>query len=247
MAAVAPEGYSRAPMRLPLTLSLLATLACVTAAPGPADTTRAYAEALREGRTVDAWRLLSLSAREGMSYEQFERSVRERPDEVRALAESLGAVRSDDGVTARLDLPDGETISLRSEGGRWRLDPAALDFYPQNTPRQTLRSFVRAFRRGRWPVLVGLASREVRARLEGLASTADAGAQRSAAEALREAWSGAEASATAQRVDDMDHALTRGYPIEVMGERATMTYGAGAECVARLVREEGRWFIAHTD
>lgn len=234
-------------MRSLLAFTLLSALSCVTAAPGPADTARAYAEALREGRAVEAWRLLSRSAREGMSFERFEASLRERPDEVRALASTFGAVTSDDGVTARLELPDGEAITLRSEGGRWRLDPAALDFYPQHTPRQTLRSYVRAFRRARWEVLLGLASRSVRTRLAGMAAPAEGADARTAADVLRDEWSGSEADQVSQRVDAMDQAVTRGFPIEVMGERATMSYGPGASLIARLVREDGRWFIEHTD
>ena len=64
---------------------------------------------------------------------------------------------------------------------------------------------------------------------------------------LREAWTGAEADEVSRRADAMDQALTRGYTIEVAGERATMSYGPGAQFVARLVREDGRWCIEHTD
>jgi len=241
---------SAAEMRRPIAMALLMlSVSCATAAPGPADTARAYAEALREGNAADAWQLLSRSAREAMTFEQFERSLRDRPDEVRALASAWSAVTSDDGVTARLELPDGDTLTLRSEGGRWRLDPAALDFYPQSTPRQTLRSFARALRRGRWEVLLRMAPRAVTARLEGLAARGDAdgGTARSAADVLREAWSGREADAVAHTAEQIEQALERGRAIEVAGERATMTYGPSAGSIARLVREGGLWRVEHSE
>ena len=235
-------------MRTTLALCLLTATSCASLAPGPSETARAYADALREGRSIDAWRLLSTPAREGMTFEAFEAALRQRPDEVRALADTFAAARSDDGATASLELPDGERITLRSERGQWRLDPSALDFYPQNTPRQTLRAFVRAYRRGRWEVLLGLATRDVRDRLARMASepAPDGGAARTPVEVLRDAWT-AQSAAVSQNVDALDRALTRGYEVEVAGERATMTYGASRELVARLVREDGRWFIEHTD
>jgi hypothetical protein len=235
-------------MRTILALCLLTATSCASLAPGPSETARAYADAIREGRSIDAWRLLSTTAREGMTFEAFEAALRARPDEVRALADTFAAARSDDGATATLELSDGERITLRSERGQWRLDPAALDFYPQNTPRQTLRAFVRAYRRGRWEVLLGLATRDVRDRLARMAAEGDpdGGAPRTAVGVLQGAWT-AQANEVSQRVDALDHALTRGYAIEVAGERATMTYGPNAQLVARLVREDGRWFIEHTD
>lgn len=230
----------------PLALCLLlGTMTCATSSPGPSDTMRAYAAALREGDARGAWLLLSTRAREGMSFEQFERALRERPDDVRALAERYAAAGSDDGVTARLELPSGESLTLRSENGRWRLDPAALDFYPQSTPRQCLLSFVRALRRERWEVLLRLAPRAVVARMEAMAARepADGGAPRTAEDVLRAAWSGRAADEVSQMTEQLQQALERGRPIEVMGERATMTYGSGALSTARLVREEGLWRV----
>lgn len=223
---------------------ILATAACASASPGPADTARAWAQSLREGDARAAWQLLSTQAREGMTFEQFERTLRERPEEVRAAAQTYGAVLSDDGVTARLELQDGEAIALRSEGGRWRLDPAALDFYPQHTPRQCLLSFVRALRRGRWEVLLRLAPRAVVARLESMAARepGDGGA-RTAADVLREAWSERGADEVAQMAEQLQLAIDRGRPIEVAGERATLSYGPGVRSTARLVREDGLWRV----
>lgn len=234
-------------MRTILALCLLTATSCASLAPGPSETARAYADALREGRSIDAWRLLSTTARESMTFDAFEAALRARPDDVRALADTFAAARSDDGATASLELPDGERVTLRSERGQWRLDPSALDFYPQNTPRQTLRAFVRAYRRGRWEVLLGLATRDVRDRLARMAAEGAPDGGASTPEALLQARWTVQSNEVSQGVDALDQALTRGYPIEVAGERATLSYGGGLSRVARLVREDGRWFIEHTD
>lgn len=236
-------------MRTLVPLLLLGVSACGASSPGPADTLRAYGASLREGDARAAWQLLSSRAREGTTFEQFERTLRAHAGEARALGASYASVASDDGATARLELPDGEALTMRVEGGRWRLDPAALDFYPQDTPRQCLLSFVRALRRERWEVLLRLAPRDVAAQLEARAAAAPAegSAPRTAADVLRAAWTGRAADEVSHMASELAQALERGRPIEVMGERATMTYGPGAQSTARLVREDGRWRVEHPE
>lgn len=232
-------------MRKILSLLVLGAVACGASSPTPVDTLRAYGASLREGDARTAWSLLSSQAREGMTFEAFEALLRAHASEARALGGAYEAVAGDEGVTARLELGDGEALSLRVEGGRWRLDPAALDFYPQHTPRQALRSFVRALRRERWEVLLRLAPRSVLAQLE--ARAAEGGTGGTAAEVLRTAWTGRAADEVSAMATALSEALERGRPIEAMGERATMTYGPGAQRVARLVREDGRWCVEQTE
>ncbi len=107
---------------------------------------------------------------------------------------------------------------------------------------------MRAYRRGRWEVLLGLATRDVRDRLARMAAEGapDGGAAPTAEALLQARWT-AQSNEVSQKVDALDQALTRGYDVEVAGERATLTYGPGRQYVARLVREDGRWFIEHTD
>ena len=58
---------------------------CASRPVGPVDVLAAYTEALRDGRLVDAWRMLSAEARQSLSYADFERAAREHPDEVREV------------------------------------------------------------------------------------------------------------------------------------------------------------------
>ncbi len=222
------------------TLLLLGTLAgCATRPSGPVDALQSYAEALRDGRMRDAWGLLSTAARTAMSFERFEATAREHPDELAEAIRTYGELQPEAPVTARLELASGEALTLIEEGGRWRLDPSALDFYGQHTPAQTLRSYARALERGRWDVLLRMAPRAV---ADAIAQSA-AAAHETPEQQLQRAFGGADAARAQGVVARLREALERGRLIEVAGDRATMAYGRGGERLARLVREDGRWRV----
>jgi len=228
-----PFLFDRPPFRIwsRLTNALLAaTVAagCAAYRPGPVDTLGAYSAALRDARYADAYNLLSADTRRAMPYGDFERLAREHPEEVRETLRWLDRVDPSAPITATMELPNGESLLLVQENGQWRLDPSVLDFYGQHTPRQALRSFVRALERRRYDVLM----RFVPSRLAH-----DLDAQR-----LREAW---ETGADAENVRDMLRRLRESTdrPIEIVGNRATMTYGAGGQYVMQFVREDSAWRI----
>jgi hypothetical protein len=204
------------------------TLAACGARPGPADAIASYSAALREARYADAYRLLSTETRRILAYDDFERLAREHPDEVRETVRWLERVDPQAPVTARMDLANGEAVTFVEENGEWRLDPSVLDFYGQRTPRQALRSFVRALERRRWDVLLRFVPRRL---AEGL--TADR---------LRQAWSqGNDADEVQRMLRQLQGSLD--YPIEVVGNRATMSYGPGRRYVVQFLREDGEWKI----
>jgi hypothetical protein len=190
----------------------------------------AYTSALRDQRYTDAYRLLSAEARRALPYDDFEQLARTNPDEVRETIRWLDQVDATAPVTARMELPSGEFVTFVQEAGQWRLDPSALDFYGQHTPRQALRSFIRALQRRRYDVLLRFVPRRLAAGM-----TADS---------LRRAWEGDEEADHVQTMlqqlaHDIDHT------IEVVGDRATMQYGTGL--TAQLVREDGVWKIEDPD
>lgn len=220
------------------TLLLVGTLAgvgCASRPGAPAEALQAYSDALRGGRMRDAWGLLSTAARESMPYERFEATAREHPEELADAIRAYGELRPEAPVTARLELASGETLTLVEEGGRWRLDPSALDFYGQHTPAQALRSYVRAMERGRWDVLLGLAPAQVREAMAAAQGTPEA--------RLQGAFGGADAHRAQAVARGLRDALERGRTIEVAGDRATMAYGPGGRALARLVLEDGRWRV----
>lgn len=121
---------------------------------GPSDTLRAYARALEEGRVDAAYRMLSDEAKRSMSLEAFRRAVRENPDDALEIARAIARPAADPVVTATVTMPNGEELLLVFEGGRWRLDAAAIDLYGQATPRQALVGFLRAFERRRYDIIM---------------------------------------------------------------------------------------------
>lgn len=121
---------------------------------GPSDTLHAYSQALADGRVEEAYRLLSDDAKRGMSLEAFRRAVVENPQETQEIARAIARPTADPIVTATVVLPSGEELQLLYEGGRWRIDAAAVDLYGQATPRQALVGFLRAFERKRYDVLM---------------------------------------------------------------------------------------------
>ncbi|WP_437930731.1 hypothetical protein WMF37_16370 [Sorangium sp. So ce291] len=142
--------------RTALLLFSLALPACGSsyAQQGPSDTLRAYAQALQEGRVDAAYRLLSDEAKRSMSLEAFRRAVRDNPDDALEIARAIARPAADPVVTATVTMPNGEELLLVFEGGRWRLDAAAVDLYGQATPRQALVGFLRAFERRRYDVIM---------------------------------------------------------------------------------------------
>lgn len=218
---------------------MLVGAGCASRGATPVDVLQSYAEALRDGRMRDAWGMLSTAARESMPYERFEATAREHPDELADAIHAYGDLQPEAPVTARLELASGEAITLYEEGGRWRLDPSALDFYGQHTPVQTLRSYVRALERQRWDVLLRMVPAQAR---EAIArAAAESGGTPEGR--IQASFTGPEANRVAVVIAALREALDRGRVVEVLGDRATMAYGTGGRSVARLVREGDRWRI----
>src|SRR5262249_35838476 len=73
---------------------------------------------------------------------------------VMEIAQAIARPSSDPVVTATVTVPNGDELQLVYEGGRWRVDAAAVDLYGQATPRQALMGFLRAFDRKRYDVIL---------------------------------------------------------------------------------------------
>ena len=244
---------------------LLALPACSGGAivqQAPSDTLRSYAQALEQGRVDDAYRLLSDEAKRSMSLEAFRRAVRENPQEVAEIARSLSRPTADPIVTATVSLPSGEELLLVYEGGRWRIDAAAVDLYGQATPRQALVGFLRAFDRKRYDVILRYVPDAEKEGMAGMGADADVAKPDAAAapgapkpdaaapagpesavltaEKLKEAWEGAQKEQITRIVQAVKAALPTA-TIEETGDSAAMSYGAGG--TVELVREHGVWKI----
>lgn len=209
-------------------LLISATVGCagVQTAKGPREVLSDYAAALDEGRASDAYALLSDEAKKSLPYDAFQRMVQENADEVRQVSKSLLRPSGPPRVTATVVAPSGESLLLVYEDGAWRVDGSAIDLYGQGSPKAALSSFVRAFENQRWDVLMRFVPESER---EGLD-----------AKKLETFWTGDQK----EELQRLTQALKAALPtarLEVIGDRATLAYGAGG--TIELLLEGGRWKI----
>jgi hypothetical protein len=223
------------PMRR-LTLWLTLTVAsCLAsgcgggAAADPEGVLHAYAQALKEGRAEDAYRMLSEEAKRGISLDAFRRMIRESHDDVKEVGQALSRPTSPPLVTATLTTPSGQEVDLVLENGKWKVEATAIDLYAQDTPRHAVMGFVRALERKRYDMVLRYVPDSHK---EGLDATK-----------LKAAWEGHDKEEMEQVLAALKQALPAA-SIEETGESAQMPYGSG---VMRLVREHGLWKIEDFD
>lgn len=205
---------------------MLVSACAPKSAANPRSALRAYTEALEEDRLEDAYALLSPESRAELSYEEFEDLVRDHPEEVKALVQAARSEKSPPLVTAEFITDSGETLTLTYENGAWRIDESAVLLYDQSEPRKALASFVKAYDKKRYDLLLLFVPKGDQ---EGLTE-----------EVLRKSWEGEQKLEMEQIVEGLRSHLATGQ-LEVLGDRATMSYGAGG--VVELLREDGVWKI----
>ncbi len=190
----------------------------------------AYAAALERKDPAGAYRLMSASYRREHTVEDFGRLLAEHPADVRETVRRLRQAKRRVELTASLPYGDlGAELLLVHEGTDWRLANNPLEFYPQGTPRQTLRSFLRAAELGRFDVLL---------RFVPAVWAKEMTVEKLTAELI---------GPKRQELEDVVRALRSATdaPIEEVGEQARMSYGERFEL--RFVREEGIWKIEDFD
>jgi hypothetical protein len=198
---------------------------CGGAQGGPRTTLDSLADALRRGDAGAAYALMSRRYRERVPLAELERILREQPDEARATADALEqpiALEEE----ARIRLGSGEEIVIEHVDGAWRVVTEVADYYARRTPRETVRSFVRAIEHRRYDVVLALLPRSERERL-----TQDG---------LRSQWEGPGREEVERLVSALRGALETS-PIQESGDHAVMPYGDRFRVV--LVHEDGGWCI----
>lgn len=214
-----------------LLASALAVPACATggAQRDPSAVLHAYARALEDGRADDAYRMLSDEARRGTSLEAFRRMVKDDPEQVKEIGQSLERPTAAPVVTARVVAPGGQELDLVLEKGVWKVDATAIDLYAQDTPRHAVQGFLRALERKRYDVI--------------LRYVPDAHKEGLDAEKLKTAWEGHDKEEMEQVLSSLKQSLPSA-KIEETGDHAALPYGAGT---MQLVREHGLWKIEDFD
>lgn len=192
----------------------------------PGDTLREYARAIEEGRTKDAYAMLSDDAKRQMSEDAFSRMLEQNPQEAKEIVSTFKRDAGLPVVTATIETQGGDTLLLRYESGKWRVDASAIDVYSQATPRQAVVSFIRAFERGRFDVLMRFVPDEKKSGLD--------------AAKLKQAWQGSQKAEMESTVEAVKIALPTANFEQVAG-RATMAFGSSG--TVQLVQEHGDWKI----
>ncbi|HYO93165.1 MAG TPA: hypothetical protein VER33_01585 [Polyangiaceae bacterium] len=206
--------------------SLLAACSGASASARPAETLRAYSEAVQAGRARQAYDLLSAEAKKALPYQDFDRMLKENPQELRELAEALQRPAEAPRVTATVTPPGGPSLLLVYENGAWRIDGSSIDLYSQATPERAVAAFVRAYENKRFDVL--------------LRFVPDAQKKGLSVQSLEKAWS----SDQREEMERVVQALKMTLPtarFELLGERATLAFGSGG--TLEMLREQGAWKI----
>ena len=206
-----------------IVFALLLLGACHPPVEGPEATLDAYLDALSAGKLDRAYALLSADYQKTHDRAAFERQVT-ASDAQKSAARLKKSAHSME-LVAELELPDGDKLPLVREDGQWRFQHDPLDFYPQSTPIEALRSFVRAVENHRYEVALRFVPERYRATL-----TVDK---------LRERWEGERRSELLGQLQAARAHL--GDPLEVSGDEARLTVGERKQ--ARLVREGGVWKV----
>lgn len=213
-----------------LVLGLLSTwvtgCGAASASAYPDQTLLAYSEAIEAGRAADAYALLSADAKKTIPFQSFQRQLKENPEEIKELARSLRRPARPPQVTATVTPPGGPSLLLVYEDGAWRVDASSIDLYGQSTPERAVMAFLRAYENRRYDVL--------------LRFVPDAQKKDLTAETLEKSWT----TDQKEEIERMMQALKSAMPtarFEVLGDRATLSYGAGG--TLELVREHGSWKV----
>ncbi|MDH5670711.1 MAG: hypothetical protein OEZ06_01090 [Myxococcales bacterium] len=215
-------------LALLLGVLLLGPAACTKQRPralSPEDTVMAFARAIGQGKLKEAYGLMSASYRKRVSYADFERSLKQNPQETLEITNALSHLGGKARQQATLRFGDDEELELRRMDGRWYISSNLVGFYDQSTPRAALRSFVRAMERKRYDVVMRLIPE---ADKEGVTP-----------ERMKEAWSGDAREEVERMLSNLREHMDA--PIEEVGNRATMPYGDRLR--VQFVREEGSWKI----
>lgn len=216
-----------APLALVLGLGL-GLGACAGRQGGPTRALSEYSRALERRDYSRAYDLMSEAYRAQHSKEDFVRMLEENPREVKETASRLRSARGDLEVTAELRYGLGDRMRLVREGGDWKIASNPVDFYSQATPREALRSFLRAYSLKRWDVMLRFVPDNYR--------------QHMTVDSMRKQFEGENKEALARMMAMV--AANVDEPIAEQGNDAKLRYG---ENEVRFVREDNVWKIKDFD
>jgi len=197
---------------------------CGTAKPAPVSALHKYSEALRGGDYDKAYAMMSEEFRETHSKDEFVRVMKENKAEVRETAHRLDSGHRGMEVSASFRYGAGDSLDLVLENGEWKIASNPVVFYSQASPRDALRSFVRAYKLERWDVMLRLIPSEYAAKMD--------------VEKVKLQFLGPRRDEIELMMNSIEGHIDA--PIQTKGTDARMAYG-DTEVV--FVREDGVWKI----
>jgi hypothetical protein len=196
---------------------------------GPVSALHDYSAALRAHDYSAAYDMMSEGFQAKHSREDYVRMMKESGPEVAQTAQMLSSQHKSVDITAEFNFGIGDTMRLVQEDGEWRIASNPMAFYSQATPREALRSFVRAYSLRRWDVMLRFVPTKYRERMT--------------VAKMRDQFEGAHREEIESMMNMIQANLDE--PITDKGNEARMPYGDRFE--VKFVLEEGRWKIQDLD
>jgi hypothetical protein len=216
-------------MRVVVIIAWLAAVAGCGHAKGPNQALDNYGSALKNRDFAAAYDLMSSSFRGKVSRDDYVRMMRDNGREVGETADRLRGKKGSMEVSAEFEYGLGDTMRLVQEGGQWKIATNPLGFYDQSSPKAALRSFIRAYRLGRWDVMLRFVPNSYREKMDAAKMAAQfTGPSREQMENL--------INTLEANVDE---------PIIERGNDARMTYGD--RYTVQFLKEDGAWKLKDLD
>lgn len=206
-----------------------AAAACGGPTKTPTTVLQQYSLALQKKNFDVAYALMSEQFRARHSKEEFVRMMKENDREVRETAQRLKRAHKAFKVSAEFRFGLGDTMRLVQQNGRWRIATNPIHFYSFATPREALRSFIRAYNLKRWDVMLRYVPNKYRQRMN--------------VEKMKKQFHGDNRESVASMMSMLEANIDE--PIQDKGNEARMPYGDHYE--VKFLREEGRWKIQDLD
>jgi hypothetical protein len=195
----------------------------------PRDTLQAFADALGRSDYSSAYDLMSTRYKARHTRKEFVDALTADPTLAQETAGDVKAGLDDLEVHAALDYGLDERMDLIIDGNSWKLDSDPLAFYSQDTPRDALRTFIRAAERKRYDVLLRL-----------VPDALTQGDRAVTLDNLKADFEGTRKVEIANLLLVLRQNIAA--PIDESGDAARMPYGDAYEM--RFVREDGVWKVA---
>lgn len=205
--------------------------ACGPSGRNPKQTLTSFLQDSRSGNIQAAYSRLSPDFRKRCSRDCFAKLLDEQPGQSQQILDELRAAEPQTVYLAEAKLASGLVLSLSKEVSATKSEAATpyflaqnpLEFYPQHTPQLALRSFVQAFSRQRFDVLVRFVPKSLESKL-----TVDTLKQRFTSEPKISA-----------QVDRLRKHLDEPMTVEDTVARLPL----GEDQAAVLLLEDGRWRV----